>query len=287
MTGATMTSAWGKSSGSEFEATQLIVSLIGFPGFYGIVVGVGVLTFIWLVVWLRTQGEAFHFDARGETGAFEKLLANYLDIEKFMIGLASGSIVLLVGSAAFHSAGRLRREGIRSSLGMNQPGAMASGRFQQNIGRHFLPLARRDIQNEFRVPFDGDECVTVVQVLIVFQAYTFSFLPMKTQTSSISTSRTWTKLPSSLPKTNSSSTEQTPHAVRRSFPRRSLRNPALCDIVAAPTNCFKEGPFCTDRDADITATFREGRFRRKCPASYAGSHCCPAKLFPSGISIFE
>lgn len=49
----------------------------------------------------------FDFEPPGEKGAFEKLLSHYLDIAKVVIGLASGSIVLLIGSAAFRSAGRL------------------------------------------------------------------------------------------------------------------------------------------------------------------------------------
>ena len=65
------------------------------------------LPVIWLLAWLREKEEAFHFDAQGEKGAFEKLLAHYLDVAKFIIGLASGSIVLLVGSATFHQTGRL------------------------------------------------------------------------------------------------------------------------------------------------------------------------------------
>ncbi|SRR6266702_4636052 len=48
-----------------------------------------------------------NFDAGGEGGAFEKLLATYLDLTKFVLGLAAGSVVLLVGSSAFRPEGRL------------------------------------------------------------------------------------------------------------------------------------------------------------------------------------
>jgi hypothetical protein len=74
----------------------------------------------WLLawLWLWSHGDApwfkklvlnhnFNFEPPGEKGAFEKLLANYLDIAKVIIGLASGSIVLLVGSASFRSTARL------------------------------------------------------------------------------------------------------------------------------------------------------------------------------------
>lgn len=93
---------------------------IQFPGFHGIGVGVGLFLVTWLlswvVLWPRQEmsrfrklisNHEFNFEPPGETGAFEKLLANYLDIAKVVIGLASGSIVLLVGSASLRSTGRL------------------------------------------------------------------------------------------------------------------------------------------------------------------------------------
>jgi hypothetical protein len=95
-------------------------SLIQLPGFHGIEVGIGlflvVWTLAWLVLWPRREmswfkklvlNHSFDFEPPGEKGAFEKLLANYLDIAKVVIGLASGSIVLLVGSASFRSTGHL------------------------------------------------------------------------------------------------------------------------------------------------------------------------------------
>ena len=99
-------------------------SLIHFSGFHGIEVGICMFLvarpFAWLGLWLcsKTHPEMswfkrlvsnhnFNFEPPGEKGGFEKLLANYLDIAKVVIGLASGSIVLLVGSASFRSIGRL------------------------------------------------------------------------------------------------------------------------------------------------------------------------------------
>jgi hypothetical protein len=55
----------------------------------------------------KGKGSSFEFDARGEPGAFEKLLATYLDILKFVLGLASGSIVLLVGSSTLRKSEHL------------------------------------------------------------------------------------------------------------------------------------------------------------------------------------
>ena len=81
--------------------------LFQFSGFYGILVGIGMLCVTWLLAWLVLKGNDFDFDTQGEKGSFQPLLSNYLDIAKFVLGIASGSIVLLVGSTAFHSGGRL------------------------------------------------------------------------------------------------------------------------------------------------------------------------------------
>jgi hypothetical protein len=77
-----------------------------FTGFCGLVVGVVVFLIVWLVAYLsvRRRGDLFDFDAGGESGEFEKLLTTYLDISKFIVGLASGSIVLLVGSSALRKS---------------------------------------------------------------------------------------------------------------------------------------------------------------------------------------
>lgn len=53
---------------------------------------------------LGRRGNSFDFDAEGESGEFEKRLTSYIDISKFILGLASGSIVLLVGSSALRKA---------------------------------------------------------------------------------------------------------------------------------------------------------------------------------------
>lgn len=82
-------------------------SLIQFPGFYGIVVGACVFGAIWGISAIALGEGPFEMDVLGEKGTFEPLLSNYLDIAKFVLGIASGSIVLLVGSAAFHSPGHL------------------------------------------------------------------------------------------------------------------------------------------------------------------------------------
>jgi len=78
-----------------------------FSGLSGIFTGLATLAIVSLIAWVMTKGTAFDFDAQGEKGSFEKLLPVYLRLAEFILGLAGGSIVLLVGSSAFHAAGRL------------------------------------------------------------------------------------------------------------------------------------------------------------------------------------
>jgi hypothetical protein len=70
-----------------------------FPGFPGVAVALGLFALIWLIVYLMSRGQPIVFDPGGKHGEFGKrLLPMYLDITKFVLGLAAGSIVLLVGS---------------------------------------------------------------------------------------------------------------------------------------------------------------------------------------------
>src|SRR5580698_8976128 len=70
-----------------------------FTGFPGIATAVGLFALIWLMIYLRTKGQPVIFDPEGKHGEFGKrLLPMYLDITKFVLGLAAGSMVLLVSS---------------------------------------------------------------------------------------------------------------------------------------------------------------------------------------------
>jgi hypothetical protein len=72
---------------------------MSFPGLPGIATALGLFAVIWLFVSLRTGKNPVVFDPGGKHGEFGKgLLPMYLDIAKFVLGLAAGSIVLLVGS---------------------------------------------------------------------------------------------------------------------------------------------------------------------------------------------
>jgi len=70
-----------------------------FTGFGGIATGIALWAITWLFVWLMTKGDGpFIFDARGEQGAFEKLLIVYLDLAKFVrdFSIATGIYSALV-----------------------------------------------------------------------------------------------------------------------------------------------------------------------------------------------
>jgi hypothetical protein len=78
-----------------------------FPGFSGLVVGGAMLPALWSVSYALKEYEAFNLDPEGKPGAFEPLLAKYIRAAEFLVGLATGSIVLLVGSSAFRAGGHL------------------------------------------------------------------------------------------------------------------------------------------------------------------------------------
>jgi hypothetical protein len=76
---------------------------MSFAGFAGLATALGLFAVLWFVVFLRTKGESFTFDPGGNDGEFGKsLLPMYLDIAKFVLGLAAASIVFcLFGSSNF------------------------------------------------------------------------------------------------------------------------------------------------------------------------------------------
>lgn len=75
------------------------------PGINGLLVGLAILVAIWALAYLSRGPGPFNFDPKGTPGAFEPFLAKYIRMAEFIIGLATGSIVLLVGSSALHGQG--------------------------------------------------------------------------------------------------------------------------------------------------------------------------------------
>jgi hypothetical protein len=73
-----------------------------FPGGNGLLAGLAIFPLIWVAVYYTREHEAYNLDPQDKWGAFEPFLTKYLKISEFIIGLATGSIVLLVGSSALH-----------------------------------------------------------------------------------------------------------------------------------------------------------------------------------------
>lgn len=75
------------------------------PGFSGLVGGGLVFVVVGAVSFLTKEDVPYNIDPQGKPGAFEPILAKYIKAAELIIGLATGSIVLLVGSSALHSQG--------------------------------------------------------------------------------------------------------------------------------------------------------------------------------------
>jgi hypothetical protein len=79
-----------------------------FPGFTGLVTAILILVIAGLAALFGKEPDSYNIDPRGVEGTFEPILARYLRIAEFIVGLDTGSIVLIVGSAALHGqSGRL------------------------------------------------------------------------------------------------------------------------------------------------------------------------------------
>ncbi len=76
-----------------------------FPGFSGLTLGPALFIVIGTASYLTKEYESYNLDPKGEKGEFEKFLVKYVRLSEFIIGLATGSIVLLVGSSALHGQG--------------------------------------------------------------------------------------------------------------------------------------------------------------------------------------
>ncbi len=78
-------------------------------GFSGIITSLVVPVLLWCVFYSqRKKIRAYNLDPQGRPGAFEPLLQKYLHLAEFTIGLATGSIVLIVGASFLHGKdGRL------------------------------------------------------------------------------------------------------------------------------------------------------------------------------------
>lgn len=62
---------------------------------------------LWVISYSLKEYEAYNLDPQNQPTAFEPLLAKYIKLAEFLVGLATSSIVLLVGSSAFRASGHL------------------------------------------------------------------------------------------------------------------------------------------------------------------------------------
>jgi hypothetical protein len=79
-----------------------------FPGFSGAVFALLAFGVIFMLSYCTHEPGPFELDPPGKPGGYEPFLTKYLRVSEFVIGLATGSIVLLVGSSALRGqAGHL------------------------------------------------------------------------------------------------------------------------------------------------------------------------------------
>lgn len=76
-----------------------------FPGFSGMVCTLAIGATVWIQRRSSKQFEQYNLGPGGDTKAYEPILARYIRFAEFTIGLATGSIVLIIGSSALHGQG--------------------------------------------------------------------------------------------------------------------------------------------------------------------------------------
>src|SRR5690242_8244227 len=76
-----------------------------FPGLGGLVLGLLSPAAIGSLCYAGKKHPEYNLDPDGRMGAFEPFLLEYMRHAEYVIGLATGSIVLLVGSSALHGRG--------------------------------------------------------------------------------------------------------------------------------------------------------------------------------------
>lgn len=76
-----------------------------FPGFSGCAASIAILAVVWCYCRASKQHKTYNLGPGGGAKAYEPILGRYLRLAEFVIGVATGSIVLIVGSSAFHGRG--------------------------------------------------------------------------------------------------------------------------------------------------------------------------------------
>jgi hypothetical protein len=86
-------------------ATQLCAAIPA--GSSGALTAIVIFGAVASVVAVLNKGKAYTFEAGNIAGAFEPRLVNYIRVAETIIGLATGSIVLLAGSSVLRTGGKL------------------------------------------------------------------------------------------------------------------------------------------------------------------------------------
>jgi hypothetical protein len=76
-----------------------------FPGFSGSVVSLAVFVTAWRICRSTKKHPFYNLGPGGDPHDYEPLLNRYVRLAEFSIGIATGSIVLVVGSSALHGNG--------------------------------------------------------------------------------------------------------------------------------------------------------------------------------------
>lgn len=71
-------------------------------GIWGLLAAAAAFPALWFLFYTTRRRGPFNLDPKGKPNAFEPILAKYLRLAEFIVGLATGSIVLLIGSSSFH-----------------------------------------------------------------------------------------------------------------------------------------------------------------------------------------
>jgi hypothetical protein len=76
-----------------------------FSGFSGSITSVAILGAMWWFCRATKKHTAYNLGPGGDPRAYEPIMNRYIRLAEFMIGAATGSIVLIIGSSAFHGQG--------------------------------------------------------------------------------------------------------------------------------------------------------------------------------------
>jgi hypothetical protein len=76
-----------------------------FPGFSGTLSTIAIGAIVWAERRASKTSASYNLGPGGDPKDYEPILARYIRFAEFMIGLATGSIVLIVGSSSLHGQG--------------------------------------------------------------------------------------------------------------------------------------------------------------------------------------